>query len=446
MKFIETDIPSRLDSLPWTRKHTLFLITLGITWILDAFEVVIVGNVLKAMSSSLELNRLQSSMMVSGFLIGAIIGSFLFGYLADRYGRKKVFIITLLLYSGGTFLTGLAFDFYSAFLLRIVAGMGIGGEFAAIHSAIDEFIPSRHRGKVDGFIVASWNAGSLLASFTAILLLRNFPEDLAWRVAFLIGGVLALLIAFIRRFVPESPRWLLSREEFDKAERIVSDLEGLAGKNNNVHKKKIPVFEGSALDAVFLLLKNYRWRFLFSTSMSLTILTTYYGIITLIPVSIAPSFDLSSEEISEIFLAGSIGGLIGGVVVAIMADALGRKATGISVAFLSALATLNLLYTDDFKTAYYLYSFVAFSFASVAYVSAMEIFPTPVRSTAIGMISILGRLGGTVAPPLLVHLAGNGYAYGILGLLGFWIFGLSAFILWGIFGIEGSKRSLEDIT
>ena len=446
MKFIETDIPSRLDSLPWTRKHTLFLITLGITWILDAFEVVIVGNVLKAMSSSLELNRLQSSMMVSGFLIGAIIGSFLFGYLADRYGRKKVFIITLLLYSGGTFLTGLAFDFYSAFLLRIVAGMGIGGEFAAIHSAIDEFIPSRHRGKVDGFIVASWNAGSLLASFTAILLLRNFPEDLAWRVAFLIGGVLALLIAFIRRFVPESPRWLLSREEFDKAERIVSDLEGFAGKNNNVHKKKIPVFEGSALDAVFLLLKNYRWRFLFSTSMSLTILTTYYGIITLIPVSIAPSFELSSEEISEIFLAGSIGGLIGGVVVAIMADALGRKATGISVAFLSALATLNLLYTDDFKTAYYLYSFVAFSFASVAYVSAMEIFPTPVRSTAIGMISILGRLGGTVAPPLLVHLAGNGYAYGILGLLGFWIFGLSAFILWGIFGIEGSKRSLEDIT
>ena len=446
MKFIETDIPARLDSLPWTRKHTLFLVTLGITWILDAFEIVIVGNVLKAMAVSLDLNRIQSSLMVSGFLVGAILGSFLFGYLADRYGRKKVFIVTLLLYSGGTFLTGLAFDFYSAFLLRIVAGMGIGGEFAAIHSAIDEFIPSRHRGKVDGFIVASWNAGSLLASFTAILLLKNFSEDVAWRIAFLIGGVLALLIAFIRRFVPESPRWLLSRGQLDQAERIVTDIEKLAGRNNYVQKKKLPVFEGNALDSVFYLLKNYRWRFLFSTSMSLTILTTYYGIITLIPVSIAPGFDLSSEEISEIFLAGSIGGLIGGIVVAIMADAFGRKATGISVALLSALATINLIYTDDFKTAYYLYSFVAFSFASVAYVSAMEIFPTHVRSTAIGMISILGRLGGTLAPPLLVHLASKGYVYGILGLLGFWIFGLSAFILWGIFGIEGSKRSLEDIT
>ncbi len=446
MKFIETDIPSRLDSLPWTRKHTLFLVTLGITWILDAFEVVIVSNVLIAMSDSLELNRIQSSLMVSGFLIGAILGSFLFGYLADRYGRKKIFIITLLLYSGGTFLTGLAFDFYSAFLLRIVAGMGIGGEFAAIHSAIDEFIPSRHRGKVDGFIVASWNIGSLLASFTAIILLKNFQEDLAWRIAFLIGGLLALLIAIIRRFVPESPRWLLSRGQHEPAERIVLDLERLAGGKGEAHKKRIPIFEGGALEAILLLLRNYRWRFLFSTSMSLTILTTYYGIITLIPVSIAPSFGLSGEEISEIFLAGSVGGLVGGVVVAIMADALGRKATGISIAFLSAIATLNLLYTGDFKTSYYLYSFVAFSFASVAYVSAMEIFPTHVRSTAIGMISILGRLGGTLAPPLLVHLSGYGYSYGILGLLSFWLLGLTAFLLWGIFGVEGSKRSLEDIT
>jgi len=446
MKFIETDIPARLDSIPWTRKHTLFLITLGITWILDAFEVVIVGNVLKAMSSSLNLSEIQSSLMVSGFLIGAILGSFLFGYLADRYGRKRVFILTLMLYSGGTFLTGLAVDFYSAFLLRIVAGMGIGGEFAAIHSAIDEFIPARHRGKVDGFIVASWNIGSLLASVTALILFKNLPEELSWRVAFLIGGALALLIAVIRRYVPESPRWLLSRGYEEKANRIVADLESKAGIKPESKRMRVPVFEGNALEALKLIFKNYRWRFLFSTSMSLTILTTYYGIITLIPVSIAPAFNLSAEDISEIFLAGSVGGLIGGIVVAIMADGFGRKATGISIAFLSSLATLNLLYTEDFNTAYYLYSFVAFSFASVAYVSAMEIFPTPVRSTAIGMISILGRLGGTLAPPFLVFLSTYGYSHGILGLLAFWIFGLSAFILWGIFGVEGSKRSLEDIS
>ncbi|EDP75285.1 Major facilitator superfamily (MFS_1) transporter [Hydrogenivirga sp. 128-5-R1-1] len=122
---------------------------------MDAFEVVIVGNVLGSMTKSLNLTPLQGSLVISGFLVGAILGSFLFGYLADRYGRKKVFILTLLLYSLGTFLTGFAWDFYSAFLLRVVAGAGIGGEFAAIHSAIDEFVPARHRGKVDGFVVAS---------------------------------------------------------------------------------------------------------------------------------------------------------------------------------------------------------------------------------------------------------------------------------------------------
>lgn len=446
MKFIETDIPARLDSLPWTRKHTMFLLTLGITWILDAFEVVIVGNVLKSMSLTLNLSGIESSLMVSGFLLGAIIGSFFFGYLADRYGRKKVFIATLLLYSGGTFLTGMAVDFYTAFTMRIVAGMGIGGEFAAIHSAVDEFIPSRHRGKVDGFIVASWNIGSILASLTAIGLIKNLPEELAWRVAFLIGGILAILIAFIRRYVPESPRWLLSQGQLEEAERIVSEIEKTAGIKGTVERKKIRIFKGNAMESIALIFKNYRWRFIFSTSMSLTILTTYYGIITLIPVSLAPNFNLSSEDISHIFLAGSIGGLIGGVVVAIMADALGRKATGISIALLSTISTINLLNPNDFKTAYYLYSLFAFSFASVAYVSAMEIFPTHVRSTAIGLISILGRIGGTIAPPLLVSLSAYGYSHGIFGLLAFWILGLSAFILWGIFGIEAGKRSLEDIT
>jgi MFS family permease len=446
MRYIKTDIPKRLDELPWSRFHTTFLLALGITWVLDAFEIVIVGNVLSLMSESLGLSELQSSLMVSGFLIGAIIGSLIFGYLSDRFGRKKIFIVTLLLYSLGTFMTGFAWDFYSAFVLRLIAGAGIGGEFAAIHSAIDEFVPARHRGKVDGFIVASWNIGSLLASFTALILIKSLPGDIAWRSAFFIGGVIALLISLIRRFVPESPRWLLSRGYLKEAEIIVETLEQKAGIKKDAVPMDVPVFDGGIWGGLKEILARYRWRFLFGSSMSFTILTTYYGIITLIPVSIAPHFKLSSEDVSQIFIAGSLGGLLGGIIVAIFADVVGRKVTGISVALLSTIASISLAFSSDFLVAYYFYSFTAFSFASVAYVSAMEIFPSYIRSTAIGFMSVIGRISGTMAPPLLVYLASKSYFLGLLGLTGLWLIGLTSFVLWGIYGVEAGKRSLEDIT
>ncbi len=445
MRYVETDIPSRLDTIPWSGFHTRFLFALGIVWVLDAFEVVIVGNVLKSMIDDLGLSNLQASLVVSGFLLGAIAGSFLFGYLADRLGRKRVFIITLLLYSLGTFLTGFAWDFWSVFVLRLLAGAGIGGEFAAIHSAIEEFVPARHRGKVDGFVVASWNLGSILASGVAILLLGSFEEEVAWRLAFFLGGMIALLVAFVRRNVPESPRWLLSRGMVERAEEIVRDLERKAGRRGKAVKVKVPVFEGGLLEGILYILRNYRWRFLFSSTLSFTILTTYYGLVALIPISLAPAMDIPSQEIPNLFLIGSVGGLLGGIVVAIFADVLGRKATGIGISLLSALATLALLHLDNFYVAFALYSFVAFSFASVAYVSAMEIFPSHVRATAIGIISIIGRIGGTFAPPALTYLAGFGYQLGIYGLFALWMLGFLAYVIWGVFGVEASGRSIEEI-
>lgn len=444
MRYVESDIPARLDRLNWTSFHTKFLLALGITWVLDAFEVVIVSNVLRSMSSDLGLTSLQASLVVSGFLIGAIGGSFLFGYLADKLGRKKIFIVTLLLYSLGTFLTGFAWDFYSVLTLRIVAGAGIGGEFAAIHSAIDELIPARHRGKVDGFIVASWNLGSILASGVAILLFKALPEESAWRVAFFLGGFIALLVAFVRKSVPESPRWLLSRGRAEEAEKILKRIEGDVKEPSA--RVKVPVFEGGLIESVKFALKKYPWRFLFSSVLSLTILTTYYGLVALLPISIAPAMGIPSREIPNLFLIGSVGGLIGGVVVAIFADLLGRKATGLGIALLSALASLSLLHLDSFYTAFALYSFVAFSFASVAYVSAMEIFPSFIRATAIGLISIIGRIGGTLAPPALVSLSSHGYQFGIYGLFALWCMGLLAFLLWSLFGVEAKGKSIEEIT
>ncbi len=445
MRLIETDITCRLDALPWSRFHTKFLIALGITWILDAFEVVIVGNVLGSMKSSLGLTPVESSLVISGFLLGAIGGSFLFGYLADRYGRKRVFIITLLLYSLGTFLTGFAWNFYSAFALRILAGAGIGGEFAAIHSAIDEFVPARHRGKVDGFVVASWNVGSILASLTALALLKNLPPEWGWRLAFFLGGVIALLIIWVRKSVPESPRWLLSKGMEEEAESIVRELEREAGVERRVESCSIPVFEGGLLEGLRLIIRSYGWRFLFASSLSLTILTTYYGLVSLLPISIAPAMGVDEKEIPTLFLLGSVGGFFGGVIVAIFSDILGRKATGLGVGILSALSTLALLGLDNFYVAFAIYSFVAFSFASVAYVSAMEIFPSHIRATAIGLISIIGRLGGVLTPPILISVSQVSYEYGIYGLFLLWMVGVIAYVLWGVFGVEAKGKSIEDI-
>ncbi|MEZ0361129.1 MAG: MFS transporter [Hydrogenobacter sp.] len=446
MRFISTDLTCRLDSLPWCKFHTLFVVALGITWVLDAFEIVIVSAVLKPMSSSLGFTQFQSSLMVSGFLFGAILGSFLFGYLADRYGRKKLFLLTLLLYSIGTFLTGFVNSFELAFLFRVLAGAGIGGEFAAIHSAIDEFIPSRHRGKVDGTVSALWNLGSILASLVASFVISSLHEALAWRFAFLLGGVLALLAISVRIYVPESPRWLLSKGRTHEAERIVKDLEKKAGGKYSNNICQVPVFEGNILDASKLIFALYRWRFLFSTSMSVTILATYYGIITLIPTSFSTAFGLSSEDVPHLLFVGSLGGLIGGLLVALMSDTLGRKFTGSFISFSSFVLSLLFLIKQNFYTVYFFYSLFAFSFASIAYVSATEIYPSYLRAYAIGLLSIMGRLAGALSPIILVSLSSTSYIYGVLGISLFWLLGFISYFIWSLKGVEAKGKAIEDIT
>ncbi|MBX0311149.1 MAG: MFS transporter [Sulfurihydrogenibium sp.] len=446
MRYIKTDLTCRLDNLPWTWFHTKFVMALGITWILDAFEVVIVSVVLKSMAKSLNLSVFQSSWLVSSFLIGALVGAFIFGYLADKFGRKKVFFITLLLYSLGTFLTGFANSFEIALLLRFITGFGLGGEFSAIHSAIDEFIPSRFRGRVDGFITASWNLGSIFASLVGMYLLSSFPEEKAWRYAFLFGGSLAILIVFIRFFIPESPRWLISKGLIEQAEEIVSKLEKKYHVKPINKQCEIPVFEGSLLDAVKIILKKYRGRFLFGTAMSFTILTTYYGFITILPLVITNQYNLPTKEIPNLLLTASIGGLIGGIVVSFLSDKLGRKITGTTIALFSLLTSFFFLTSQDIYTAVFVYSLVAYSFASVAYVSAMEVYPSYLRATAIGVLSVIGRISGMLAPPMLTYLATIDYKLSVLGLSMLWLVGFIGFFIWSKFGVEAKGKSIEDIT
>src|SRR5437660_7955785 len=226
---VETDIPARLDRLPWTRFHTLVVAALGISWILDGLEVTIAGSISGALQDSpvLHFTAAEVGLVASAYLVGAVSGGLLFGYLTDRLGRKKLFIATLGLYLAATAATALSWDFWSFALFRALTGAGIGGEYAAINSAIQELIPARYRGRTDLAINGSFWIGAAMGALGAIVLLApgRLPPDWGWRAAFGIGSVLGLGILVLRRWVPESPRWLMLHGRGEECETVIGEVE-----------------------------------------------------------------------------------------------------------------------------------------------------------------------------------------------------------------------------
>jgi MFS family permease len=226
---IETDIPARLDRLPWARFHTLVVAALGITWILDGLEVTLAGTVAGALKASpvLQFSNADVGLAGSAYLAGAVLGALFFGWLTDRLGRKKLFFITLAVYLVATAATAFSWNLWSFMLFRFLTGAGIGGEYAAINSTIQELIPARVRGWTDLVINGSFWIGAALGAFGAIILLDPawFAPDHGWRLAFLIGALLALFIFFMRMWLPESPRWLMTHGRIAEAEAIVAGIE-----------------------------------------------------------------------------------------------------------------------------------------------------------------------------------------------------------------------------
>ncbi|MGZ4372598.1 MAG: MFS transporter, partial [Gaiellaceae bacterium] len=223
----ETMIPHRLDRLPWSRWHWRIVIALGITWILDGFEVTLVGSIASVLTkpNTLHLSTQQAASAGTAYLLGAVFGALMFGYLTDRLGRKRLFTATLAVYLVFTVATALAWGFWSLAVFRFLAGSGIGGEYSAINSAIDELVPARVRGRVDIAINGSWWVGTALAAFLSFTFLHFVDANISWRLGFALGAVLALAIIAIRRSIPESPRWLLTHARADEAEAIVARIE-----------------------------------------------------------------------------------------------------------------------------------------------------------------------------------------------------------------------------
>jgi MFS family permease len=226
---ITSDVPARLDRLPWSRWHWLVVIALGITWLLDGLEVTLSGSLVGILKDPRTLGLSDSQVGLSGtaYLLGAVSGALLFGYATDRVGRRKIFFLTLALYLTATAATAFSWNFWSFALFRALTGCGIGGEYAAVNSAVDELIPARIRGHVDLAINSTFWIGAALGAGGAIVLvhLKNLPATLSWRFAFGIGALLGLGVLMMRRHVPESPRWLLTHGRKDEAEQTVSDIE-----------------------------------------------------------------------------------------------------------------------------------------------------------------------------------------------------------------------------
>src|SRR5947208_15426292 len=238
-RIIESDIPARLDRLPWSRWNGLIVTPLGITWVLDGLEVTLAGAVGGVLTrpDTLGLNEAQVGASATAYLSGAVMGALIFGYSTDRLGRKRLFILTLLLYLCATALTAFSWNFWSYAIFRALTGAGIGGEYAAINSAIDELIPARVRGRVDLIINGSYWVGAALGAAATLVLLNphRIPIWLGWRFAFGIGATLGLIVIFFRRWIPESPRWLMIHGRNDEAERIVREVERkIMGSNANV--------------------------------------------------------------------------------------------------------------------------------------------------------------------------------------------------------------------
>jgi MFS family permease len=247
-QFVETQIPARMDRLPWTKWHWRVIMALGTVWILDGLEVTIVGSISSRLQdkATLGLTPFQAIAQGSIYVAGACVGALVFGYLTDRLGRKRLFLWTLGLYLLATVTTAFSQDFLMFAICRFFTGMGIGGEYSAINSAIDELIPARVRGWADLAINGSFWVGTALAAAVSLLLLSDaLPKDLGWRVIFGLGAVMALLILWVRRTLPESPRWLLTHGRAEEAERIVSDIERTVRSQSEM--RELPEPEGEPL-------------------------------------------------------------------------------------------------------------------------------------------------------------------------------------------------------
>jgi MFS family permease len=458
---ISTKVPARLDRLPWSRWHWMIVIGLGTVWILDGLEVTIVGNLsaqLAKPGSGLDITQEQVAGLAAAlYVAGACSGALFFGWLTDRFGRKKLFIITLLVYLAATLATAFSFSAWWFFLFRFLTGFGIGGEYAAINSAIDELIPSKHRGRIDILINGSYWLGAAGGALLTVPLLNNLPVNVGWRIAFGLGVVLGLAILLVRRNVPESPRWLFIHGRDREAEEIVQDVERQVGRDLPEPEQSMTIHQRKSIGFVRIahtMVALYPKRTVLGLSLFIG-QAFLYNAITFGYAQILSTFYNIDTYTGYYFAVIAVGNFLGPLLLGRLFDTVGRIPM-ISATYVgSGLLLLGTawLFNQGVLTAVTLTAcwsavlFVASAGASSAYLTVSEIFPMETRAMAIAFFFAIGTAAGGIAGPLIFAKL---VATGVPGdtALAFTI-GAILMIIAGIveliFGVKAERKGLEDI-
>jgi MFS family permease len=463
---IRTDVPARLDRLPWARWHWMIVIGLGTVWVLDGLEVTIVGNLsgrLSEQGSGLNITQSQ----VTGFgaaiyVLGACVGALFFGWLTDRFGRKKLFMVTLAVYLIGTAMTALSFAPWWFFLFRFVTGAGIGGEYAAINSAIDELIPARHRGRIDLVINGTYWAGAAFGALLTVPILTQLPVAWGWRVAFGLGVVLGLVILLVRRHVPESPRWLFIHGRGDEAEALVKGVEDEVEREDHVTlepvDKSIEIHQRKTIGFGTIaktLITKYPKRATLGLSLFVGQAFLYNAITFGYAQILQTFFKVPSGNTGYYFAVIAVGNLLGPLLLAHLFDSVGRKImitgtyviSGVLLLVTAWLFGQGALNATTMTICWCVVLFFASAGASSAYLTVSEIFPMETRALAIAFFYAVGTAAGGITGPLLfADLVGTGKVGDTV--IAF-VIGAAVMIAGGlveaVLGVKAERQSLEDI-
>ncbi|MFG5120268.1 MFS transporter [Methylorubrum sp. POS3] len=464
---IDTDISARLDRLPFGRFHTLVIVALGITWVLDGLEVTLAGALVGALRKEpMAFTEFDVGLAASSYLVGAVTGAVGFGWLTDRIGRKKLFFITLALYLMATAATGLSWDITSFCLFRFLTGAGIGGEYTAINSTIQELIPARVRGWTDLVINGSFWIGAALGSFLSIALLRPEVIDPAWgwRVAFFVGGGIGLVILLLRTWIPESPRWLVTHGYAAEADRVVTGIEkrftddGItlpppeAGRHLRLKvRSHTPLSEVAG--AMFV---TNRRQTLVGLALMIAQAFFYNALFFTYALVLERFYGVPGGDVGWYLLPFALGSFLGPVLLGRLFDTVGRRpmiaATyGISAVLLAAvgyLFQLGILGPVGQTAAWMVVFFFASAAASSAYLTVAETFPLEIRALAIAAFYALGTgIGGVSGPLLFGSLVETGSREWVLVgyLVGAALMAVAA-VVGGLYGTAAEGKSLEDVS
>lgn len=463
-RVIDTDIPARLDGLLWSRFHTRVVAALGITWILDGLEVTLAGALAGALkdSPSLRFSNLDIGLANSAYLAGAVIGALGFGWLTDRIGRKKLFFITLALYLTATAATALSWSVTSYALFRFLTGAGIGGEYTAINSTIQELVPARYRGWTDLVINGSFWIGAAIGAVCAIVLLDPavIDPDHGWRLAYLTGAVIGLVVFAMRWWIPESPRWLMIHGQPERAEAIVADIEQSArhapDRPRVLPKIKLRMRTHTPLlEVAKTLFGTYRQRSLVGLVLMTAQAFFYNAIFFTYALILTDFFGISANHVGWYILPFAAGNFLGPLLLGRLFDTLGRRTmigftygvSGLLLALSGYLFSIGALSAQSQTIAWMVIFFFASPAASAAYLTVSETFPLEVRALAIAIFYAIGTgIGGVAGPALFGALIDTGSRGSVFAgyLFGSVLMMAAAVIGWR-YGIAAERRSLEHV-